>query len=189
MEKGGGDFTGATAQQFSEVDGRLEALNRQLLDDRETLAERDTLIRTVHQQTAQLLTSVATIEAEHAALGRRLVVIEQDNTGSQHGEIQALGRRVAKVEEQGEVLAQLTAKHGELATKHDDLAVGLLTQEAELIAEIMRVRDALLETLSVAMSVQNAEVQSLKEWRAAQEAWNARPWYRRFWRRLRGERP
>ena len=61
IEKRAADFTGATAQQFSEVDGRLEALNRQLLDDRETLAERDTLVRTVHQQTAQLLTSVATI--------------------------------------------------------------------------------------------------------------------------------
>lgn len=121
------------------------------------------------------------VEAEGAALSRRMHAVESESNQAQHGEIQALGRRVAKVEELDTTVRAISG----LLTEE---AIARSAQDEVLLREVNAMKDALLNTMATAFAAQDKELLALKGWRSAQEAWDAQPWYRRWWRLLRGER-
>ena len=140
--------------------------------------------------TNQITAFSATLEGQ----SRRLTTMEDHHTGLQHDEIQAIGRRVHQVE-----VSTATTLEGIAQTQ---TALG---EDVRLWVEELRIEfDAAIKATNyrieategrviAAMAVQRARfhdrTKRLEDWYDRQLTWDARPWWRRLWRRLRGERP
>ena len=120
------------------------------------------------------------LEDEHQALGRRMHAIESESNQAQHGEISALGRRVEKLEGLPTVLeSSLQAAEQSL---REQLTSLIEAQPAPILAAVT----ALLEAQQKVML---RHLSPLEDWLARERAWALQPWWKRWWRRTRGERP
>ena len=136
--------------------------------------------RATYQATSQLQADLTNIETEHQALGRRMHAIESENNQAQHGEISALGRRVEKLEGLPTVLeSSLQAAEQSL---REQLTSLIEAQPAPILAAVT----ALLEAQQKVML---RHLSPLEDWLRREQAWASQPWWKRWWRRTRGERP
>lgn len=129
------------------------------------------------------------LEAEHQALGRRMHAIESESNQAQHGEIQALGRRVSAIEELG---ARVDSLRDALSSLIGQQAItqqeGLNVLKVEL-SVIRGQVGALTAALEGQRDNFSARMVMLEERESARIRWDAQPWYVRWWRRIKGERP
>jgi len=120
------------------------------------------------------------LEDEHQALGRRMHAIESESNQAQHGESLALGRRVEKLEGLPTVLeSSLQAAEQSL---REQLTSLIEAQPAPILAAVT----ALLEAQQKVML---RHLSPLEDWLRREQAWASQPWWKRWWRRARGERP
>ena len=130
----------------------------------------------------------ATLEGQ----SRRLTAMEANHAGIQKSELDGMGRRVARVEEalvkiQGDQDTQdlnFSGLLGEIAKDyedHNDLHAALIIRldnvSKQAHASTLRLSEVLLR-LMVA-----------EEYITKHRAWDALPWWKRWWRRIRGKRP
>ena len=120
------------------------------------------------------------LEAEHGALGRRMHAIESESNQAQHGEILALGRRVEKLEGLPTVL-ETSLQAAEQSLRAQFTAM-IEAQPAPILAAVT----ALLEAQQKVML---QHLSPLEDWLTRELVWNIQPWWKRWWRRLKGERP
>ena len=139
--------------------------------------------------TAQITKFAADLEGQ----SRRLTTMEANHTGLQHNEIAAMGRRVHAVEVN-------------TVTTLDKVALDQQALGIDVKAWIAELKDACdhnyqgtneyIRTLNDAQSRLLERTRGLSDrvseweaWLTAQTMWNEQPWWRRWWRRLRGEQP
>ena len=163
-------------------------------DHEERLKVLEAARRGVHGEISARLTQ---FENDLGGQARRLTTMETHHTGLQHNEIEALGRRVHAVE------VRSVEKLDSIAAAQEVLGVDTRAWIDEVKADLRREVDAAKRALSYdilmlqeAQSKTNTNSRDLKRrvevwesWHERQEAWNALPWWRRWWKRLRGERP
>lgn len=130
----------------------------------------------------------ATLEGQ----SRRLTAMEANHAGIQKSELDGMGRRVARVEE------ALTKIQGDQDTQDVNFA-GLVDEVTrnridhnDRHAELM-VRFEALSKQSHATTLRLSEVMLrlmiADEYIRKHRAWDAQPWWKRWWRRIRGEYP
>ena len=151
--------------------------------------------------TNQITAFSATLEGQ----SRRLTLMEANHTGLQHDEIEAIGRRVHQVEVN--TVATLDSIAQTQAALGEDVRAWVDELKNSINAEITLTRNEFRASLQntifkieatdgrviAAMEAQRVRfhdrTKKLEDWHARQTAWDALPWWKRWWKRLRGERP
>lgn len=142
---------------------------------------------------------------EHAALGRRVHQIAQNSAGVQHEEIDALGRAVKRNDEAlalvrgkavdlSDHLARLEQEHKQVSVSlHRDIEV--LTAGLNDLTRTMAIQESAHLVLvghhaaTVArLDEVSAEVDALLKWQQTTTAWNALPWWKRWWETIRRQK-
>ena len=181
--------------------------NRRLVADavEQAAQERTALVQTLRDDHKAL---TYRLEQEHGVLGRRVAIIESQSAENQRAEVDALGRRVGAMEGllsqlRGTVDADLAAlgalrdQHESYVSNHGRFHDTTTAEENNRAAATryeldtaLRAQDA-RAALALATQWTGVDTRLLKweSWYAAQEAWDVMPWWKRVWRRLRGERP
>lgn len=161
--------------------------------------------RGVHTDVRDKLTSFSeALEAQ----ARRLTVMEANHTGLQHGEVEALSRRVASMERalQGfQRAVDNVAEHGRVHQADVDRRTEQFVAEFQSSLNVTQAFQAVaiegyqrktLEGLEAQrkqvqdlFDSMSARVAELEMREAVRAAWAAQPWWARWWRRIKGERP
>ena len=143
---------------------------------------------------SEITSQISKFASDLEAHSRRLTLMEANHTGLQHNEIAALGRRVHAVEvdivgrlnKVGEDQAVLGADTRQLIETIQQECQAAITAEIERITSVTnRQNDELTNQLDKAFAV----IVKQDIWIKRQEAWSSQSWWRRWWKRLRGEKP
>ena len=143
---------------------------------------------------AEVSAKITQFENDLGGQARRLSVMETHHTSLQHNEIEALGRRIHQVE------TSTVTKLNDVALTQEALGVDTRAWVEDLkttlreefkftcnqIVASQQHADATVEAQRVRF---HTRITAWETWHAAQGAWNALPWWKRWWKRLRGERP
>lgn len=140
-------------------------------------------------QQDRLMVEQQRLTAEHQAIGRRMHAIESESNQAQHHEIQALGRRVSAIEDLNERVSKLRdalgALIGQQAVSHQEAINGVRIDLLQVQAALGQMR----AQMEAHHDRSSGRIAALEAWYVAQQTWNAQPWWVRWWRRIKGERP
>ena len=115
---------------------------------------------------------------EHKALVHRIHDLEGDSNKLQHGEIQALGRRVDKVEEREDVVRKLVTSVEDLHKILEETNTRRDEQISALQEKMDRTKVSLLAYVETLTTDVKTDVQGIKEGR---EWWKSLSWWKRVW--------
>ena len=158
------------------------AYSNEVLANRINLLEKEPSGSDLHARHEVLVKAQQQLEDEHQALSRRMHAIESESNQAQHGEIQALARRVLVIED----LAVSVAGLGHRLDSLRDTLATIIGQQTVTHQEAMNALRAEIESHGSDLGNRLA---TIEVWYTRQQAWNMQPWHVRFWRRLKGERP
>ena len=164
-------------------------------------AAQSSAARVLREELNSFRPEMGRIASEHGALSRRVGAIERDSVGTQNAEIEALGRRIGTLEAAPSLKPDLLA----LSVLCDEQRAALAVERGRMDAQVeayegLRGRQAAqatalwesaaaIETGRGQQTSLDARIAFWEAWHARQTVWNAQRFWKRWWRRLRGERP